>query len=415
MKKKTTELYFRFRFVLSIVVIFSLFGVASFLLVSTSSQRIESPENHLVNVYVDGKTISVPTKAKTVAEFIAKSNLQINEQDTVEPDLSTKIEVNAFRVRISRARSYTVMDGKTQLPVVSSHTSARLIAESAGLKLANADKVDFRPIDTLSTIEIGRVVEIVRSKLVTVGIYGSVQSVNTNASTVADLLKELQISPALDDEITPSAGSILLSGSNVFVNRKGIATVTVEEPIIQETQTIEDAGLTIGSTSVRDPGKPGKKVVTYEIATENGVEISRREISSAVIEQPITKVAVRGRAAGQIGVERTQLMAAAGISPDEYAAADFIMNKESGWCATKWQGQYGQCPSFYEEKYPGAEGNKSLGYGLCQSTPGEKMATAGDDWRTNPVTQLRWCTGYARSRYGGWNAAYESWVSKRWW
>lgn len=40
-------------------------------------------------------------------------------------------------------------------------------------------------------------------------------------------------------------------------------------------------------------------------------------------------------------------------------------------------------------------------YGLPQALPGDKMASAGADWQTNPVTQLRWMLGYVNSTYGG--------------
>lgn len=48
---------------------------------------------------------------------------------------------------------------------------------------------------------------------------------------------------------------------------------------------------------------------------------------------------------------------------------------------------------------PEAE-NPSGAYGLPQSLPGSKMASAGADWATNPVTQLRWQLGYADETYG---------------
>lgn len=39
-------------------------------------------------------------------------------------------------------------------------------------------------------------------------------------------------------------------------------------------------------------------------------------------------------------------------------------------------------------------------YGLGQALPPEKMNAEGDDWRTNPITQLRWVASYIESRYG---------------
>lgn len=49
---------------------------------------------------------------------------------------------------------------------------------------------------------------------------------------------------------------------------------------------------------------------------------------------------------------------------------------------------------------PYAENPSSGAYGIPQSLPGSKMASAGEDWRTNPVTQIQWGLGYIAGRYG---------------
>lgn len=52
--------------------------------------------------------------------------------------------------------------------------------------------------------------------------------------------------------------------------------------------------------------------------------------------------------------------------------------------------------------------NASSGaYGIPQSLPASKMATAGADYRTNPVTQIKWGLGYIRSSYGSPCGAYD--------
>lgn len=38
--------------------------------------------------------------------------------------------------------------------------------------------------------------------------------------------------------------------------------------------------------------------------------------------------------------------------------------------------------------------------GIPQALPGSKMASAGADWETNPVTQINWGMGYIAGRYG---------------
>jgi hypothetical protein len=47
-----------------------------------------------------------------------------------------------------------------------------------------------------------------------------------------------------------------------------------------------------------------------------------------------------------------------------------------------------------------AENSSSGAYGIPQSLPGSKMATAGADWQTNPATQIEWGLGYIRASYG---------------
>jgi hypothetical protein len=39
-------------------------------------------------------------------------------------------------------------------------------------------------------------------------------------------------------------------------------------------------------------------------------------------------------------------------------------------------------------------------YGIPQALPGPKMESAGSDWETNPVTQIKWGLGYIEGRYG---------------
>ncbi|NUR58657.1 MAG: lytic transglycosylase domain-containing protein [Catenulispora sp.] len=53
-------------------------------------------------------------------------------------------------------------------------------------------------------------------------------------------------------------------------------------------------------------------------------------------------------------------------------------------------------------------------YGLGQALPGSKMASAGSDWRDNPVTQIKWVLSYMDSRYGSPCGAWSFWQSHSW-
>jgi len=93
---------------------------------------------------------------------------------------------------------------------------------------------------------------------------------------------------------------------------------------------------------------------------------------------------------------KQEIMTAAGIDPKDWSAVDYIIHKESTWRHT-------------------AVNKTSGATGLCQSLPASKMRSAGVDYLTNPVTQLKWCDSYAKSRYGGWQQAKQFWLLNHWW
>jgi cell wall-associated NlpC family hydrolase len=70
----------------------------------------------------------------------------------------------------------------------------------------------------------------------------------------------------------------------------------------------------------------------------------------------------------------------------EWAALWQILNQESGFSTTA--------------------GNTGAAYGIFQADPGNKMASAGGDWASNPVTQTKWGLNYIKGRYGDPLGAY---------
>ncbi len=62
----------------------------------------------------------------------------------------------------------------------------------------------------------------------------------------------------------------------------------------------------------------------------------------------------------------------------------------------------------YESKWnPLAYNSRSGAYGIPQAVPGSKMATFGSNWRTSPLTQVKWGIWYVNSRYG---SACDAWA-----
>ncbi len=59
-----------------------------------------------------------------------------------------------------------------------------------------------------------------------------------------------------------------------------------------------------------------------------------------------------------------------------------------------------------------AENPSSGAYGIPQSLPARKMATVADDYRTNPVTQIKWGLDYIKRSYGTPCNALDQWNSR---
>jgi hypothetical protein len=82
-----------------------------------------------------------------------------------------------------------------------------------------------------------------------------------------------------------------------------------------------------------------------------------------------------------------------GWGPGQFPPLQALWNGESGW---RWN----------------ALNPSSGAYGIPQSLPASKMASAGADWRTNPATQIRWGLGYIKAAYGSPANAYGRWLGR---
>ncbi|MBC7639333.1 MAG: hypothetical protein H7231_06080 [Rhodoferax sp.] len=75
------------------------------------------------------------------------------------------------------------------------------------------------------------------------------------------------------------------------------------------------------------------------------------------------------------------LAARRGWGQTQFSCLDLLWSKESQWQTS-------------------ADNPTSSAYGIPQALPGVRMATSGKDWRTNPLTQIRWGLQYIESAYG---------------
>jgi resuscitation-promoting factor RpfB len=379
--------------------------VGGYLLATRTNHLTVSANTKIVIISHDHETQIVPSHEPTVGTLLKKLNIQLGQGDVVEPAGNTPIDQDEFRINIYRAVPVEIVDGNQNTFTFSAATTPRSIAEQAGITVYAADTISTDPAQNfLKTNAIGEQVVINRATPVNLNLYGTSVVVRTHAATVADLIKQENINLASTDQVLPGPTAVLTSNAQVFIIRKGTKIESVTQTIAMPVQTIDDPTLAFGTSAVRQQGSNGQQVITYQDNLQNNVVVSRTPIQTVTTQQAVTEIVVEGTSLSGIKGD----MALAGIAPGDYNYADYIISHESGWCPTKAQGEH-TCPAIPDNAMT------SAGYGLCQATPGYKMQSAGSDWATNPITQLKWCAGYAEGRYGSWLAAYNHWVAYHNW
>lgn len=185
--------------------------------------------------------------------------------------------------------------------------------------------------------------------------------------------------------------------SSYQIIRNGGQTLTVDEALPYEIITEYDYTAEKGTTVLKQAGEDGRRTSVYNVKFENGIEVERTLISEVIKVEAVPEIIVVGaKPTVQPGQEEcAQWVLEAGVDEQYLEIALDLIYRES------------TCRVSAENKRTGA-------YGIPQALPGNKMATFGDDWQTNPVTQIKWMNYYVTNRYGGWPQARDFWYSHRW-
>ncbi|MFI2370908.1 transglycosylase SLT domain-containing protein [Streptomyces sp. NPDC018833] len=120
-----------------------------------------------------------------------------------------------------------------------------------------------------------------------------------------------------------------------------------------------------------------------------------REEAEARANRDAVRSASSFSAKASYTVAEVQAMARQMVPADQFQCFSNIVDHESTWN--------------YRATNP-----SSGAYGLVQALPGSKMASAGDDWQTNPATQIKWGLNYMDSRYGSPCGAWSFWQANHW-
>lgn len=300
-----------------------------------------------------------------------------------------------------------VADGKTANGVAESGASARDVAASAGVIVSPLDEVTVG-LDT----DGGLVVRVARVWRGEETVSTADKAVEEKRDTDSLLVGEWTLTPGTDGAHDVTMFSIKRDGERAHSVVLGENTVAAR-PAVREVGTKPVSPEVLVAAGV-DPASPVSEetdsagVVTaryraplYSLTSREDVDRLLGKTSSTGDATDAQGAPVGGASASSAPAfspsgSKADWMRAAGISDSDFGYVDYIISHESGW------------------NYHAV--NRSSGaYGLPQSLPAGKLASAGADWRDNPVTQLRWANNYAVGRYGSWEAAYRFWTVNHWW
>ena len=379
--------------------------VIGFFIVSTRTAGAETkPVNgeRLLTVHDGGVDRVILTRATNLSDAFKEADITLDPQDLVEPGLDHELVASNYDINVYRARPVTIVDGSVRQKVLSPYQTAPQIAQQAGITLYPEDQAD---VD-VSTVnagyqDVGLQVTVDRAMPFTFVLYGKTMTARTQATTVEAMLKEKDITLGANDRVSVDGSTAISPDLTVRVWREGKQTVTVDEEVSFETETIKDADRPTSYKEVKTPGTKGSRSVTYEVTVQDGQEVARTEIASLVTKEPVKQVEVVGSKlptptnpteAQALG---HQMMLDFGYGEDQWPCLYNLWMRESGWRTTA--------------------GNVSSGaYGIPQALPASKMAVYGADYLTNASVQITWGLNYIKGRYGTPCGAWDSFQAKGW-
>ena len=201
------------------------------------TEYVESGPSHFVTVYDGESKKTVKTDAVTVSDILERLDITLDSTDNISPSLDTAIDANNYFINIYRSHPVLIFDGINSHHAQVTSYEPYTVARSAGFVVYDDDTVELIP--TTSFLESG------------------------------------------------------ISATYRIIRGDG-DTVTVEEDIDFETETIRDYNIPSGSEEVRQLGELGKVKKVYKVKTIDGKEVKRELINEEIIRNPVNRIVAVG-------------------------------------------------------------------------------------------------------------------------
>ncbi|MET1033705.1 MAG: transglycosylase family protein [Arthrobacter sp.] len=244
--------------------------------------------NKTVALVVDGESRDVSTFGKTVGDVLAASDIQLAARDEVTPALDAAVDDGTV-VEVNRSKAVSVsIDGVDRVVHTTGMTVADILAQ---LRVEGESEVSLGSQMELASLSTP--IEITTPKAVALTVDGKTRKLTTTVDTVEELLAEARVKLGASDELSAKPAATVADGLKLKVVRVETKKKTKTQAIAHGTTTVEDAGLYRGKSQLVRAGKDGVRTLTYKVVVKDGKTFSTQRTSSKVTTAPVAeKIAV---------------------------------------------------------------------------------------------------------------------------
>src|SRR5690625_228535 len=185
----------------------------------------------------------------------------------------------------------------------------------------------------------------------------------------------------------PEAGATATTDISARESSDDVSRSTDQRDIVSQSltdavaeQRSHAAATRANAATTRADAEAAREGVEDDIAQKEAEREAARRAAEEEAAREAAEEAIEEAIADPHDVARAML-ADHGWGEDQFQCLDDLWARESNWDHT-------------------ATNPTSGAYGIPQALPPGKMSSAGDDWETNPKTQIEWGLGYIDESYG---------------
>ncbi|MFN0147221.1 MAG: ubiquitin-like domain-containing protein [Dehalococcoidia bacterium] len=191
--------------------------------------------------------------------------------------------VTPLTVQVRRARPITLVTDRDSVTLPSAADTVQDFLADQGMTVRELDLVE--PMLESSLPQDG-VVRLKSAFSIPVWLDGKDHVLYTQAQTVADIVAVMGVTLGGDDSVEPALATRVTSSTKVVIRRTRVVEETEEEAIAPRVVEELDIALARGQSHFVD-GTPGLKLKTMKVTYKNGEKVASAEVRSMVVREPV--------------------------------------------------------------------------------------------------------------------------------